>query len=262
MTTNAITKQDATQLLENVVVGGDLSKLSAADRLKYYQQVCHSLGLNPFTKPFDYITLNNKLTLYARRDCTDQLRKIHGISVSIVSRELTEGVYVVTARATDTHGRSDESIGAVPLDNLKGEARANALMKCETKAKRRVTLSICGLGMLDESEAPSVAGAQVVNINDDGEIMEQPRPADSRPSKITRELDRFLKATEALGWDDRGREEWLRDKTRKSWGQLTADEKREAAEKVEAILNDADARVQREHAAEQPDGESASEIPF
>jgi hypothetical protein len=29
-------------------------------------------------------------------------------------------------------------------------------MKCETKAKRRVTLSICGLGMLDEAELDTV----------------------------------------------------------------------------------------------------------
>jgi hypothetical protein len=38
---------------------------------------------------------------------------------------------------------------------------ANALMKAETKAKRRVTLSICGLGMLDESEVESIPGAAV-----------------------------------------------------------------------------------------------------
>jgi hypothetical protein len=41
---------------------------------------------------------------------------------------------------------------AVPIAGLRGEARANAMMKAETKAKRRATLAICGLGMLDESE--------------------------------------------------------------------------------------------------------------
>jgi len=34
-------------------------------------------------------------------------------------------------------------------------------MKCETKAKRRATLSICGLGMLDESELETIPGAVV-----------------------------------------------------------------------------------------------------
>jgi hypothetical protein len=65
-------------------------------------------------------------------------------------------IYVVTARAKDRTGREDESTGAVPLGNLKGDALANALMKAETKAKRRVTLSIAGLGWLDETELETI----------------------------------------------------------------------------------------------------------
>ncbi|EOV0478051.1 hypothetical protein ACOIM4_001927, partial [Campylobacter coli] len=42
--------------------------------------------------------------------------------------------------------------GALNIKNLGGDNLANAIMKAITKAKRRVTLSICGLGMLDESE--------------------------------------------------------------------------------------------------------------
>lgn len=120
--------------------------------MQYYKSVCESLGLNPLTRPFAYISLNNKLTLYALKDCTEQLRKIHEVSIEIKSREAIEGVYVVTVLATNKTGRKDESVGAVAFENLKGEARANALMKAETKAKRRVTLSFCGLGMLDETE--------------------------------------------------------------------------------------------------------------
>jgi hypothetical protein len=49
----------------------------------------------------------------------------------------------------------------VPLPaNVKGEFRANLIMKAVTKAKRRVTLSICGLGFLDESEVESIADAK------------------------------------------------------------------------------------------------------
>ena len=150
-------------VLEKVVIEGDLSVLKPADRVMYYRTVCESVGLNPFTKPFEYIKLNNKLTLYAKRDATDQLRKIHGISVQIVARENVGDVYVVTARATDMTGRTDESVGAVPLKGLQGEALANAFMKAETKAKRRVTLSIAGLGMLDETEATTIPGAQVID---------------------------------------------------------------------------------------------------
>ncbi len=148
------------EAIEKVILGGDLSKLSPEDRISYHKMVCDSVGLNPLTKPFEYITLNGKLTLYAKKDATDQLRTINQVSVVIQAREVTEGIYVVTARATLPSGRTDESIGAVPIDTLKGESRANAMMKAETKAKRRVTLSICGLGMLDETEIESIPGVK------------------------------------------------------------------------------------------------------
>lgn len=144
---------------ETVLLGGDLSQLAPQERLAYYSNVCASLGLNPLTRPFEYIVLNGKMALYARKDCTEQLRSNKKISVSIVARESVEGTYVVTARATMPDGRADESIGAVSIDGLKGEARANALMKAETKAKRRVTLSIAGLGMLDETEVETIPTA-------------------------------------------------------------------------------------------------------
>jgi hypothetical protein len=155
-----VTVRDASNVIERVIIEGDLSKLSAPDRIAYYRRVCESIGVNPFTKPFDYITLNGKLTLYAKRDCTDQLRKMHNLSVGIVSRERIEDIYVVTARGTLPNGRVDESIGAVSLGGLKGDALANAIMKAETKAKRRVTLSIVGLGWLDETEVETISDAR------------------------------------------------------------------------------------------------------
>lgn len=146
-------------VLEKVIIGGDLARLSSEERLQYYWRLCESLGLNPLTRPFDYILLQGKLTLYARRDCTDQLRRLHRVSVKIVARERLDDVYVVTARAMMPDGRRDEAIGAVPIQGLKGEALANALMKAETKAKRRVTLSIVGLGWLDETEIETIPDA-------------------------------------------------------------------------------------------------------
>lgn len=147
------------EALERVLIGGDLARLSPEDRVSYYRTVCESLSLNPLTKPFEYISLNGKLVLYARRDATDQLRFRDRISIKIVSRELIDDVYVVTAAARTPDGREDESTGAVPVAGLKGEAKANAYLKCETKAKRRVTLSICGLGLLDESEVETIPNA-------------------------------------------------------------------------------------------------------
>jgi hypothetical protein len=68
------------QIIESVITRGDLAKLTAEERTRYYSEVCRSVGLNPMTQPFQYIELDGKLTLYARKDATDQLRQIHGIS--------------------------------------------------------------------------------------------------------------------------------------------------------------------------------------
>lgn len=143
-------------MLEQVVISGDLSRLKSEERVFYYKQVCESLGLNPLTKPFEYITLNNKLTLYALRSATEQLRKIHGVSVLEMTCQTIGDVYVVKAKFMDKDGRTDHATGAVPIKGLTGEALANAYLKAETKCKRRGTLSICGLGMLDETEIESI----------------------------------------------------------------------------------------------------------
>lgn len=146
---------DLTIAAEAAIVHGDLSKLSPAERVTYVVRVCESLGLNHLTKPFEYVRLNGKDVLYATRNASDQLRHRDSVSVRIVAREMLDGVYVVTAQARLPNGREDESTGVVATKGLTGESLANALMKAETKAKRRVTLSICGLGMPDETEIES-----------------------------------------------------------------------------------------------------------
>lgn len=158
--------------IEQVLINGDLSRLSEGERLQYYRAVCESVGLNMLTKPFDYITLNGKLTLYARKDATDQLRNNRKVSIKIVDRQQIGDVYVVTAEAS-IGDRTDSSTGAVSVSSLKGEALANAFMKAETKAKRRVTLSICGLGLLDETEVESIPASDRGGVGP-----QQPAPGD------------------------------------------------------------------------------------
>ena len=145
------------QSLERILIHGDLSPMNETQRLQYVKAICKATGVSILFKPFDYIKLNGKLVLYANRACTEQLRNIHKISISITARERIDGLYCVTARARTAKGKEDESIGAVNIKGLSGEALANALMKAETKSKRRVTLSVCGLGLLDEVEAKEIA---------------------------------------------------------------------------------------------------------
>jgi hypothetical protein len=152
----AVMPQNRGELMEAVIARGDVSKLTPEERARYYTQVCESVGLNPLTKPFEFIVLNGKLTFYARKDCTDQLRTIHNVSVIDLAETEREGVFIVTAKVVNGSGRTDMAKGAVNIAGLKGEALANALMKAETKAKRRATLSLCGLGVLDESEIEDI----------------------------------------------------------------------------------------------------------
>ena len=149
--------------IENVMINGDLSKLSPQDRTNYYMVVCESIGLNPLTKPFEYMTLNGKMVLYANRNCAEQLRSNKGVSITDMTQQVIGAdMLIVTVKGVDNSGRCDIASGAVSLGTLKGEALANAYLKCETKAKRRLTLSICGLGMLDETEVDSIPTARKI----------------------------------------------------------------------------------------------------
>jgi hypothetical protein len=175
--TESLTAADVNAEIERVLIGGDLGKLTPNQRLAYYRNLCQALGLNPLTKPFDYIVLQGKLTLYVNRGGTDQLRKLHGVSINNLRAEQIAELYVVVATAADRDGRTDSASGVVPTvhpmrikdfdgkwkDNprggkqLDGEELAGAMMKAETKAKRRVTLSLCGLGVLDEMSTEPIA---------------------------------------------------------------------------------------------------------
>lgn len=153
---------DTMQTIEQVLVTGDLTRFTAEQKIIYYERLCDSLGLNKLTKPFEYLSLQGKLVLYATKNCGEQLRQLHGVSITNLSGQRIEDVYIVTATAIDKHGRTDCATGAVGVANLRNDALCNAYMKAETKSKRRVTLSLCSLGMLDETELETIAGARIV----------------------------------------------------------------------------------------------------
>lgn len=155
-TTREINSINLSSAIEEVIVKGDLAPLTPSQRVEYVTAVCRSIGLNPLTKPFDYIPLNGKLVLYARKDATDQLRKIYKISVTKVEEREVAGALVLITHVQDQFGRTDQARAAMVVSGLKGDALCNAIMKLETKSKRRATLSICGLGLLDESELETI----------------------------------------------------------------------------------------------------------
>ncbi|NJL82218.1 MAG: hypothetical protein HC890_03275 [Chloroflexaceae bacterium] len=143
--------------IEKAIVSGDLRALTEVERLQYNFAVCRSLGLNPLLRPIDYLVdeRSGKVSLYVNAAGIAQLRAIHGISVRIIGRTTDEdGLHYVTCRATDNHGREEEAIAIVSLTDkynkiLTGQAKANLMMRAETKSKRRATLALCGLPWLE-----------------------------------------------------------------------------------------------------------------
>ncbi len=149
--------------IEQAMTIGDISKMPPAVRVAYYLAACQSAGLNPLSRPFDVLkAMDGTMRLYANKDAAEQLRKRDRVSIRIISREHdTENrVYTVVVQASTPDGRCDEAMAVVPTAQLSGQQLANAIMKSETKAKRRVTLSLCGLGFPmaeDESADRAVA---------------------------------------------------------------------------------------------------------
>ena len=172
--------------IERALVGGDLRAIPPPQRMALVVRICETLGLNPWTNPFAYIELDGKLVLYAKRDATDQLRRLHDVSVVDVRDELLgNDLYKVTTRVRLPSGREDVSTGVLTIAGLKGTALANAIMKCETKSKRRATLAICGLGLLDETEV------------EDGDRVRELAPTEPPPPPPVRRSVKFPTPTAA-----------------------------------------------------------------
>lgn len=192
-------------VMEQVLLGGDLSKLTPPQRLFYYQQVCESVGLNPLTRPFLYLSFQGKLVLYATKEAAEQLRINRQISIIDMRRETIGDVVLVTVVAQDGTGRRDTASGSLSMvypptitewvngqkrtsahpkagKPLEGDDLANALMKAETKAKRRVTLSMCGLSgrLRDDVSEDDVNGSAVIVNTETGEIV-QPQMRIEKP---------------------------------------------------------------------------------
>src|SRR6185295_5086978 len=110
------------ELLHSLVIHGDLSKMNEQQKLQYYMAFCDSLGLNPVTQPFKILKFQGKEILYATKDATEQLRKVHGISITEMTGEVQhDQTYVVTCKVKDKFGKTDMATGVVSIEGLKGE---------------------------------------------------------------------------------------------------------------------------------------------
>lgn len=153
--------------MEGIVVTGELIHLTQEERVKFYLQMCHSMGVDYRQRPLQYfeqIDRNGRrnLILYALRNCATQLSATRGLIVGVEDQNpsLANGVSIF--KATVSGGtRSDQAVGAVSVDGLKGKELADAIMAAQTKAKRRGILDFTGSALPDESEIEGMHGSVV-----------------------------------------------------------------------------------------------------
>lgn len=174
---------DAASALSHILGTGDLAKLTDEERVGHYLDVCQSLGLNPRTRPFDWIefydpeTKGKKLTLYPNRSCAEQLRRQHQISIKVVRREPVGELFVVEVEGTTPTGRIGTASKYVSvLDRqgarLRGNQLANAYMKAETGAFRRLTFSM--VGMASPPDMEELSRPKVVIVDGTGRVIDNP----------------------------------------------------------------------------------------
>jgi hypothetical protein len=168
-TTSIIHQEVSDELLSKIVMSGNLAMLSGPDRLIYYYTYCRQLGLNPLSRPFDYIEEGEgdkkKGTLFPNSQAASQLREKRNVSTRILREEfvLDGEVYSVCVEAR-RGDRTEEATGKVGIKTdrygkpLSGEAKAKLMKKAETQARRRATLAIVGLDASgDEDRKASIS---------------------------------------------------------------------------------------------------------
>jgi hypothetical protein len=176
------------EVLHNIILQNDIASLKPEDRVKYIIKMCESLGLNPLTQPIQLIKFQGRVIPYMCKSGTDQLRKIYNVSISNISTSIQDDIIEVNVTASLPSGKTDTDIGCVSVAGLKGDALCNARMKAVTKAKRRVTLAICGCGMLDESEIDTMKGSVHINpyVNEnDAKLTNNIFPFEIKSNNIT-----------------------------------------------------------------------------
>ena len=201
-------RAELAEVVASIVVRGDISLLTPEQRTKHYLRVCERLRLDPTTQPLTPMKVQGREILYPNKGASDQLAAIWG-----VDRELFERPHVVDTGAGKIiqaacravwRGRVDVSTGAVPVPSGGGEALCNALLKAESKAKRRATLSILGLGMLDETEVEAIPAsakspAAPIVLQQQPEATPAEPPAETSPAPTLANFYAYLEQIELPG---------------------------------------------------------------
>ena len=187
--------------IEAAMMEGDYSKLGVPQRLALIRKKCDEEGISMYQAPFVFAVMKGKLNLISTKNRAAQLRANRNVTIEVVKEETLEALHIfkvtVKGRITkDGVTREDTDIGVVPLVNDQGEPwpaaeMGNKLMAAITKAKNRVTYSLCGVSGLDETEARDMGGWD----EGQGKQALPPGPRRINPGPSNQDPEKFVQDT-------------------------------------------------------------------
>lgn len=177
----AVTADWSTALMQpdtiEKALSGDLSPLTPAQKSQYYLAKCAAMGLDPSTKPLDWITFQGKLACYPNATAAQQIADQRGIDVETSDPEIVQlgGADMVkcVGRGRTQDGRVAERTAYLAVNGAKGQDLGNLLMKAETKAFRRVVAALTGWAAKDADEILEQGGRRAT-------ITEEPLPGQNQ----------------------------------------------------------------------------------
>lgn len=175
-------QEDASGALAHVLGTGDLYQLTNGQRVAHYLNLCTSLGLNPLSRPFQWIEFKEGenspavLTLYFKPSGAAQMLRNHRVSVHYPRKEIVGELFVCEAHGQAPDGRKGVGTKYVPLTNkygkLSGNRLANAFMSAESGALRRLALNMFGLSTGPDPD--DGAAVRTVYVDGTGEVLTEP----------------------------------------------------------------------------------------
>lgn len=141
---------------------GNVAQLNEHEKDFVLAKLCERYGLDPILRPFDLISFQGGQKFYMTASATNQLANAKGLSREVVSLDIVEDKMMAkcTVKVSDPTGRTEVANGFIAISKflaptkadpvpkrvlLDGDDLANALLKLETKTKRRATLSFFGV---------------------------------------------------------------------------------------------------------------------
>ncbi len=160
----------SSKMMNHFLQTGDVLHFKEEDKLKIMHMICNKLGVDPITRPVELLKLpaTNKTPereiWYLSSTGCEMIAAKWKMSFKIKDRgvDKEEGIaYCVMEATIPETNRVDEATAFVEcaIKDMKGEIKlffgtqmANARMKCETKARRRLIKRLAGLDYIDEDD--------------------------------------------------------------------------------------------------------------